>query len=258
MKIAAGSERSLRQLLPVFESAIHLLVLGEFEAAADCFEFIARDFPSREILNNAGVARAMEAISLFPGGEFRYAYPVELDGESRLAQGQVRGGSSTREVAKRREKLLVAAKTLFQHAHLRDAEYTPAIVNLACVAQLAGNAAEALVHAQEAVALAKSQSDKVSLANAHLILGLFGLITVRQGRRALTSSGHRPEIRLSRKSISWCSEAGPPTATMDQRRSSQRSARNRSAMALLSLKPSSQERSKPSSSRCQARITLKS
>ena len=172
MQIAAGSERSLRQLLPVFESAIHLLVLGEFEAAADCFDFIARDFPSREILNNAGVARAMEAISLFPEGELRYAYPVELDWESRLAQGQVRGGSSTGEVAKRREKLLATAKTFFQHAHLRDAQYTPALVNLACVAQLAGNAAQALLHAQEAVALAKSLGEKVSLANAHLIRGI--------------------------------------------------------------------------------------
>lgn len=64
MEIARRSQKKLETLVPVFEAGTSLLLVGRYEEAARCFDYVAHRFPSREILNNAGVARALDAIRL--------------------------------------------------------------------------------------------------------------------------------------------------------------------------------------------------
>jgi tetratricopeptide (TPR) repeat protein len=172
-EIAKRQQAKLEMLIPVFEAGNHLLLLNEFTAAADCFDHISRTFPSREILNNAGVARALAAQDLFQPGELRFAYPFELDADSRLRQDAEdhRSGFAGTD-SERRTRLLRSARDRFAEAHQRDGEYAAAIVNLACVADLLGNPEEAVYLAKEAMKVAGKGGDALSRANALIIRGI--------------------------------------------------------------------------------------
>ena len=74
-EIARRSAERLHQMASVFEAGNRLLLIKKYQETARCFDYIARTFPSREILNNAGLARALEAVGLFSAGQLRFAYP---------------------------------------------------------------------------------------------------------------------------------------------------------------------------------------
>ena len=172
-QIAAEAAGKLRRMLPFFEAGNMLLLIGEYESAALCFDHLSRDFPSREILNNAGVARVLEAIALFPQDELRFAYPLELDAESRLGRGskatEYQFDSSDRQ---RQQRLLREAYDLFDRARRLDTNYPTAYINLACAADLLGEADEAQVWALKAVKMAKNQAQQKQLASGLLIQGI--------------------------------------------------------------------------------------
>ena len=172
-EIALRSQEDLRELIPVFEAGKRLLLLSQYDNAARCFEFVAREFPSREILNNLGVSRALAAIDLFGEDELRFAYPLELDAGSRLYEArETRSAGFAGADEERRNGLLTAAKAAFTRARERDAEYPPALVNLACVVQLQGFDEDAEFFARQALKLAKGENDRVSRANALIIRGI--------------------------------------------------------------------------------------
>ena len=166
-EIARRSVEQLRRLVPVFEAGNRLLLIGRRVDAARCFDYIARTFPSREILNNAGVARALEAVSLFPPGELRFAYPFELDAETRLQGGSVERGDQPA----LRTRLLGEAREAFDKARQKDPAYATAYVNLACVADLQGEPEEAVLWARKAVRIARDDQP-VSLGNALIVRGI--------------------------------------------------------------------------------------
>ena len=172
-EIARQSAAKLRGLVPVFEAGHRLLLVRQYRDAAHCFDFIARTFPSREILNNAGVARALEALELFAPDDLHFAYPFEQDAATRLLHGgqTVRSGSAA-SAAQRRKQLLQEAATRFEQACTRDTAYAPARVNLACVADLQGRHREALTHAYRAVELAEQSGGSASLADALIARGI--------------------------------------------------------------------------------------
>lgn len=172
----------LHGMIPVFDAGRYLLLIGENEEAARCFDFVARDFPSREILNNAGVSRALEAIKLFPEGELGFVYPLELDGRSRLAGGhkaqEYRFDDPTRE---RRGRLLAQAQRSFEEATRRDTAYATARLNLACALDLRSRHDEAEIHARRALRLADAAGDEPTAANTRILLGIL------QAHRAATA-----------------------------------------------------------------------
>ena len=172
-EIASRSQHQLAALVPAFDAGRQLLLLHEHDTAALCFDFISRTFPSREVLNNAGVARALEAQRLFRPGELRFAYPFELDARSRLRRDteDYRSGFADAH-SERRIHLLQEAAELFAKAQARDRAYAAAIVNLASVAELSGNADAAVLHAEQAMAVANAAGDSLSLANAFIIRGI--------------------------------------------------------------------------------------
>lgn len=172
-EIARHAADKLHQLVPVFEAGHRLLLVKQYEEAARCFDHLARTFPSRELLNNAGLARALEALSLFPEGQLRFAYPLELDAATRL-----RGGKKAAEYdlteprEERRSRLLEEAKELFEAARSKDPGYAPAYINLACIAELQDEFGEALFFAEKAVQLARRNHEALSLANALIARGI--------------------------------------------------------------------------------------
>ena len=89
--IAQRQVESLKKLVPVYEAANRLLILGRYEEAGRLFIHLAQIFPSREMFNNAGVAFALEAVRLLPPKAIPFVYPFELNAETRL-QNQEQNG----------------------------------------------------------------------------------------------------------------------------------------------------------------------
>ena len=174
-EIARRAVGQLRLMVPIFEAGYRLLLLGQCEEAARCFEFIARTFPSREMLNNVGVAQALEALALFELEERPFAYPFELDTETRLRQTlKAKAGEIPYEENRieRRERLLTRAQEAFDRARQKDPDYAPAYINRACAADLLGEYEEAAYWAMQARKIAGKSSEALSRAGAWIAQGI--------------------------------------------------------------------------------------
>ncbi len=173
--IAERSAHRLRQMIPIFDAATYLPLVQQYDLAAQVFDYLAQTFPSREILNNAGVAHALEALSLvdLDAEGRRFLYPFELDTETRLSGEHSRGAASDVETAAaRRQQLLQEAQEAFARAKDRDPRYVTAVVNLAAVYDLQGKQDMALGFATEALDLAQHTGEPGAAAHALLVRGI--------------------------------------------------------------------------------------
>ena len=227
-EIAHRAREELSELVSVFEAGNGLLMVQQFEEAARCFDFIARTFPSREILNNAGVSRALAAIQRFEQGALRFAYPFELDAATRLRVGlkasdAVPGDFDT---AQRRDRLLADAQDAFERARKRDPAYAPAYVNLACVADLRGAYDDALYWANKAVRVAGEAGETESAANARIARGIARAHAEPANREAAAEDfekakeGARPLALLNLKALAGANAAPAPPARAPEPRAS--------------------------------------
>jgi hypothetical protein len=159
----------LQETLWVFEAGKRLLLTGQPEWAKACMDQVATRFPSRQVLNNAGVARAMQAYQLYQTGEMPWMLPFQMDMAGQPEQTLVadQPGSSTGR-QKRRVKLLLEAEKMLQRASLKaDSFFWPAL-NLACVHALQARWELAEAEAKE---LAKRPDKEIS-ARARVLLAL--------------------------------------------------------------------------------------
>lgn len=170
--IAERAEANLKKMVPVFEAANRLLLLGKYEEAARLFEHLAHTFPSRELFNNAGVAYALEAIRLFKPGQANFAYPFEFDAETRLMGNKSKTKGMPDEFAARRITLLQRAADSFDKAIQRDKGYAVAYVNLAGVTTLIGDHDTAVILANRGMEMARKGNDNITLANALVARGI--------------------------------------------------------------------------------------
>ena len=174
--VARQSMDSLHRMVPVFEAGSALLLLKKYREAARCFDYIARFFPSREILNNAGITRGLEALDLMPVSDVRMAYPFELDARSRLRHGrkasEYHDMHDLETVEGEIDRLLQEAREWLEKARQKDPNYATTYVNLACVADLQQAYDEALFFAEQAVKKARRTDSQISLANALIVRGI--------------------------------------------------------------------------------------
>lgn len=136
-QIAERSRAFLQLLLPIFDAATLSMTLGRFAAAAALYDAILEQFPSREIYNNAAIARARIATAVDQTN-----YPWLLDGATRLPRSVRRG--NTPDTAER-ERLLAVARDDLDRALALDRGYAVAYANrgLIALAQQESNRARA-------------------------------------------------------------------------------------------------------------------
>ncbi|HEY6872244.1 MAG TPA: hypothetical protein VI298_05885 [Geobacteraceae bacterium] len=170
--IAARTEANLRRMCVIFDAGNRLLLLKKYEEAARLFDYIGRSFPSREIFNNAGVARAMAALRLFDPHEVPFAYPFEFDAETRLRGATVLTKGNSENTAEHRNALLRKAVEDFTRAIDRDGNYAAACVNLAAAYDLLGERALAVQHANRGLELAERHGEQVTAADALIVRGI--------------------------------------------------------------------------------------
>lgn len=126
------ARQHINQLAKVFQAGNQLLLIDEYTAAAKCFEFIANQFNSPEVLNNTGVAYLQAAITLFTEKELPFLLPTELEEGSNLSlRGNLRDGQlSEEERIQKRNVYLELATANFRDALVLKSDYTTAQINL--------------------------------------------------------------------------------------------------------------------------------
>ncbi|OAV43637.1 hypothetical protein [Lewinella sp. 4G2] len=130
--IALRTADKLDQLVNAFEVGNLLAALGRYEDGLTYYQFILKDFQSRELYNNLGVLYAMAALEHFDPAALPMVYALQLDFESRMATG-TRG--LTQDVAFREALLAEAIKALESSVSL-DGEYASGYLNLAAAQSL--------------------------------------------------------------------------------------------------------------------------
>lgn len=165
---AGNAMKRLRELQLAFDVANCLTVAGAYEPAFDYYNYILRDFQSRELYNNLGVMHALAALAYFSKEEMPYVLPLELDLESRLGAGK-RGFE---ENAEKRAALLEEALEAFGRAELLDKEYPTAWINKACVHLLQGAQEDARFWAGKARKLSEKLGLAAETRDAQVLLGV--------------------------------------------------------------------------------------
>jgi tetratricopeptide (TPR) repeat protein len=173
--IATRSAEQLRALLPAFEAGTYLLALQQYDMATRLLDYVAQTFPSREILNNVGVARALAALDLFASTDAarHFLYPFALDAETRLPSERPRGDTWPAEpVEARRQRLLQEAHDAFDKARSRDPNYATAWINLASVSDLQGEHDLAMAFAAKGLKVAQSTGEANVIGQALVVRGI--------------------------------------------------------------------------------------
>lgn len=135
--IASLSAKKLEEWCAIFDAGELLFVLKRYNEAFQCFDKLSREFPSREIINNAGVMKVYSALELTKSEDFPFILPIEFDAVTRLKQGNSR--SLPDSDANRKNDLLNTAKELFNKASDKDPAYLNARINLVCTYLLLKN-----------------------------------------------------------------------------------------------------------------------
>jgi len=131
-EIARAAQQDLKKLIPVFEAGNLTLLLGEYDLASGCFEYIARRFRSREIFNNKGVAYALRLAAA--DQTHAPSYPWILDSRSRLYLAAASSRGNTRNLTNK--ELFERSKAAFAEAKHLDPGYVPAYLNAASLYDL--------------------------------------------------------------------------------------------------------------------------
>jgi len=168
MSIYDNSQEMLEKLIPVFKTANMLNLIRRYEQASMCYDHIIKTFPSREIYNNAGVALAQEAISLYTPEELQFVYPFGLDLDTRLDNAGRRSAGETKEA--KRARLLKEAVQKFEKAIDIDEDYAAAYINLALASTLIEEHDMAIGYANKAIK--KAKESKLLVANATIAQGI--------------------------------------------------------------------------------------
>ncbi len=171
-EMATASLKRCQELIHVFETANYLVALEQYGPAKGYYQYILKDFQSREMYNNLGVATTLEAMALFSKKDLHFAYPLELDAESRLKNGHRGGQQGFGEDQTQREALLKMAISHFKTAIVLDEDYAVGYLNLANVYALLHEPMDAEYNARKAIKIAKKEGRKKTVADAQVLLGI--------------------------------------------------------------------------------------
>ena len=133
-------------LIQIFDAANYMTALGQYELAASCYHYILGYYPGREIYNNLGVNKALQAMHCTEKSLDPFSFPFELDTESRLKKPRARSGADELPEAQHIErfKCLLEAEKYLEKAKLLDPDYLTVDINLMCVKTLLEKPEEAI------------------------------------------------------------------------------------------------------------------
>jgi hypothetical protein len=171
LNIAKKSIEEIRPLAQVFQAGQFLYLKKNFKEAAICFNYLLTRYPGREIYNNSGVATLAQAIELMDVEELYFAYPFELDADSRLQKSTIRSAEDKVMRQQKIDNLLLEAQHNFEKTIASDESYLPGYINLASVYSLQNNQEAAIGKIKELERVCLSNQQGIP-GNASLIKGI--------------------------------------------------------------------------------------
>lgn len=129
IELTKRSAKKLQSLVDLFEFANYSYAIGNFSEAYKYYQHILKQYQSRELYNNLGLIKVLQAIKDIGTKELKYKYPLELE----LRMGQSKG------VSKKAKAFLSQAVRHFNAAINMDPNYAPAYLNKAIAYTIAGD-----------------------------------------------------------------------------------------------------------------------
>lgn len=187
---AHNASEHLQKLSTAFRAGSCLTVVGAYNEALDYFQYVLKDYQSRELYNNLGVLDVLSALEYFSPKEMPYALPLELDAESRLH----RSSRAVDSVAVR-TALLQDALRQFERAGQLDENYPAALLNMACAHLLLDEGEDATYWARKAKKLGQKLKLAQEAADAEVLLGIIAVLegdreTAEATFRKAAAAGH--------------------------------------------------------------------
>ena len=144
LKVANEMQKKVNDLIQIYETANLMTAMGQYAFAQLCYENILEVYQNREIYNNIGVISALAATELSAKMNDTWAYPYEIDWQTRLSHKKSRGEETfTEDMQKERLILLKKAQNYFDKASNWDKNYAVSTINALCVTAQLGNIPEA-------------------------------------------------------------------------------------------------------------------
>ncbi len=165
--IATKTLEKLQGFVHVFEMANYLTALEQYEQAKRYFDYILKDFQSREIYNNVGVIATLIGMQFVEEQYRKYGFPLEIDVESRLKNGK-RGQMETLMA----QQVLAEAIDYFKKARNLDENYPIALLNMACVYTLMNNYEDAEYFARKALKLCEQPQWEATKSAVYVLQGI--------------------------------------------------------------------------------------
>ena len=191
IEISRSSMDKAKNLLHINDLSHYLILMGRFEEAKDYLSHLLRDFQSREVYNNLGVASFLRALAMTDPKTQNLIYPIELDPDSRL--NDATKGFDLVNDSMRMNNYLDEAIQNFKKAITLDRDYVQGFINIACAQTLRKEFFDAKYYAQKAMNLAVQKEDMQAIASAHLILGN---IAFKEGNEGEAKKQFQDAIRL--------------------------------------------------------------
>lgn len=163
-RIAQEAEKKASKLYPVFLAGNFLYYLANYQKSAECYEYILKHFPSREVFNNLGVSKLLYVLSLKDKSDFPFILPIEIDPKTRLIKPTLRNSFDVDEDLV--NKALEEAKKYFNDAIRKDKNYSEAYINFAICLLLQGNNEGAIGKLNELAIIKKIQPTNALLVKA--------------------------------------------------------------------------------------------
>lgn len=173
--------KAIEKLVDVFEMANYLYATGYYADAYLYYQYVLRQYQSRELYNNLGVLAMIQAMQLIGSTTLVYVYPSEVD----LNLGPSKGVDDKQSKI---NTLLDIAIRQFDAATNLDANYAPAILNKSITYALKDDFVKARFYLEhEARPLAKANVKKYGKTLLDLDV-LEAIIEARSGNTSKAKS----------------------------------------------------------------------
>lgn len=138
-------------LIDIFEGASYLVSIGEFQLAEKSFAFVEQWYSGKEIYNNLGYCKVMQALNIKETNIYPYVFPFELYWDTRISKPLASRGTEelTEEEKKTFDELLMEAIAYFTLANKMDPTEVGADINIMSTMIIQGKSNEALAYGED-------------------------------------------------------------------------------------------------------------
>ena len=138
-------------LVRIFEGANYLVSIGKYELAAESYSYIEQHFQGKEIYNNIGLCKVLQAMDIKEQNIFPYVFPFELEWETRMSRPVASRGVDQLSAEERilYDSYLAEAQKYFDLASKMDPTEIGAEINTLCTMIMQFKAKEAIAYAKK-------------------------------------------------------------------------------------------------------------